>query len=76
MNVKTASFKTVVGLFVLGLAVQASAAEKMYGVFMVVKGGVQIQSPGKPESAAKVGAKAPDFQAPAYYRGKFTSVKL
>jgi hypothetical protein len=25
---------------------------------------------------AKVGAKAPDFQAPAYYRGGFTSVKL
>lgn len=57
MSVKTASLNTVVGLFVLGLAVQVSAAEKMYGVFMVVKGGVQIQSPGKPESAAKVGAK-------------------
>lgn len=27
-------------------------------------------------STAKVGTKAPDFQAPAYYRGKFTSVKL
>ena len=25
---------------------------------------------------AKVGTKAPDFEAPAYYRGKFTSVKL
>jgi len=25
---------------------------------------------------AKVGAKAPDFEAPAYYRGTFTSVKL
>ena len=25
---------------------------------------------------AKVGTKAPDFQAPAYYRGEFTSVKL
>ncbi len=24
----------------------------------------------------KVGGKAPDFQAPAYYQGKFTSVKL
>ncbi len=24
----------------------------------------------------KVGGKAPDFQAPAYYKGKFTSVKL
>jgi len=27
-------------------------------------------------SLAKVGAKAPDFQAPAYYKGKFTTVKL
>ena len=25
---------------------------------------------------ARVGQKAPDFQAPAYYKGKFTSVKL
>ncbi len=25
---------------------------------------------------AKVGSKAPDFQAPAYYRGEFTEVKL
>ncbi len=25
---------------------------------------------------AKVGAKAPDFVAPAYYRGEFTEVKL
>jgi peroxiredoxin (alkyl hydroperoxide reductase subunit C) len=25
---------------------------------------------------ARVGQKAPDFQAPAYYRGKFTNVKL
>jgi len=27
-------------------------------------------------STAKVGTKAPDFQAPAYYRGEFTTVKL
>ena len=26
--------------------------------------------------SAKVGGKAPDFQAPAYYQGKFTTVKL
>ena len=26
--------------------------------------------------SAKVGTKAPDFEAPAYHRGKFTSVKL
>jgi peroxiredoxin (alkyl hydroperoxide reductase subunit C) len=25
---------------------------------------------------AKVGQKAPDFEAPAYYQGKFTNVKL
>ena len=25
---------------------------------------------------AKVGQKAPDFQAPAYYKGEFTTVKL
>ncbi len=25
---------------------------------------------------AKVGAKAPDFEAPAYYKGEFTTVKL
>jgi peroxiredoxin (alkyl hydroperoxide reductase subunit C) len=25
---------------------------------------------------AKVGSKAPDFEAPAYYKGKFGSVKL
>ena len=25
---------------------------------------------------ARVGAKAPDFEAPAYYKGEFTSVKL
>jgi len=26
--------------------------------------------------AARVGSKAPDFTAPAYYKGEFTSVKL
>lgn len=25
---------------------------------------------------ARVGQKAPDFQAPAYYHGKFTNIKL
>jgi len=25
---------------------------------------------------AKVGSKAPDFEAPAYYQGTFTNVKL
>jgi hypothetical protein len=27
-------------------------------------------------ATARVGQKAPDFQAPAYYRGAFTNVKL
>ncbi len=30
----------------------------------------------KKMSLARVGAKAPDFEAPAYYKGGFTSVKL
>ncbi len=29
-----------------------------------------------PMITAKVGAKAPDFEAPAYYKGDFTAVKL
>lgn len=29
-----------------------------------------------PMTLARVGYKAPDFEAPAYYRGKFGSVKL
>ncbi len=30
----------------------------------------------KEETMIKVGKKAPDFEAPAYHQGKFTSVKL
>ena len=30
----------------------------------------------KPKMLAKVGAKAPDFTAPAYHQGPFTTVKL
>jgi len=29
-----------------------------------------------PRMTARVGQKAPDFQAPAYYKGAFTNVKL
>ena len=29
-----------------------------------------------PKMLARVGQKAPDFNAPAYYRGSFTNVKL
>jgi peroxiredoxin (alkyl hydroperoxide reductase subunit C) len=39
----------------------------------------QTEEPFKKESSmeiAKVGTKAPDFEAPAYYKGSFTSVKL
>jgi peroxiredoxin (alkyl hydroperoxide reductase subunit C) len=31
---------------------------------------------GSPMVMARVGAKAPDFQAPAYHKGKFINVKL
>ncbi len=40
---------------------------------------VQAEATGKKEAtkmSARVGQKAPDFIAPAYYRGGFTSVKL
>ena len=30
----------------------------------------------EPQMTARVGQKAPDFTAPAYYKGGFTSVKL
>ena len=30
----------------------------------------------KEMDTVKVGSKAPDFQAPAYYKGSFTNVKL
>jgi hypothetical protein len=29
-----------------------------------------------PRMTARVGQKAPDFQAPAYYKGAFTNIKL
>jgi peroxiredoxin (alkyl hydroperoxide reductase subunit C) len=32
--------------------------------------------PTEKTMAARVGQKAPDFSAPAYYRGAFTNVKL
>ena len=38
-----------------------------------------IEEPSQKESnmeIAKVGIKAPDFEAPAYYKGTFTTVKL
>lgn len=34
------------------------------------------QEPKEPAMTARVGQKAPDFTAPAYYKGGFTSVKL
>ena len=40
---------------------------------------VQSESASKkevPKMTARVGQKAPEFMAPAYYRGGFTSVKL
>ncbi len=32
--------------------------------------------PKEEKMTAKVGQKAPDFNAPAYYKGEFTNVKL
>jgi peroxiredoxin (alkyl hydroperoxide reductase subunit C) len=32
--------------------------------------------PKETTMTARVGQKAPDFQAPAYYQGKFTNIKL
>ena len=38
----------------------------------------EISQPQKEKTTmtARVGQKAPDFEAPAYYRGKFTNIKL
>jgi AhpC/TSA family len=53
-----------------------------------VTGTVSVEKPGEPQSTqtpvekkenlmtARVGQKAPDFTAPAYYKGGFTTVKL
>lgn len=53
-----------------------------------VSGSVAGQEPGEPQPtetptkkeekivAARVGQKAPDFTAPAYYQGGFTTVRL
>jgi len=49
-----------------------------------VLGAPAAPAPGTPPAeprkeermVAKVGQKAPDFQAPAYYKGAFTTVKL
>jgi hypothetical protein len=49
----------------------------------VVGGPSSDEAPEKPEgtreermTTARVGQKAPDFQAPAYHKGAFTNVKL
>jgi peroxiredoxin (alkyl hydroperoxide reductase subunit C) len=49
----------------------------------VIGGGPASHAPSAPETArkeaivtARVGQKAPDFTAPAYFRGGFTSVSL
>jgi peroxiredoxin (alkyl hydroperoxide reductase subunit C) len=36
----------------------------------------KIESKKEITMVARVGEKAPDFQAPAYFQGEFTSVKL
>jgi peroxiredoxin (alkyl hydroperoxide reductase subunit C) len=43
----------------------------------IIKGGCMADQPqGCARTTARVGQKAPDFEAPAYYRGKFTNIKL
>jgi hypothetical protein len=39
-------------------------------------GGVPGESRRSTMTTARVGQKAPDFEAPAYYRGAFTNIKL
>lgn len=38
--------------------------------------GTPVPQKETPVMTARVGQKAPDFQAPAYYKGAFTTVKL
>ena len=61
-------------------------AEEPKGCARTTGSVVGQQPPAAPESqpeprkemimTARVGQKAPDFQAPAYYQGKFTNIKL
>jgi peroxiredoxin (alkyl hydroperoxide reductase subunit C) len=37
---------------------------------------IQETIPKETKMIARVGEKAPDFQAPAYFKGQFTSIKL
>jgi peroxiredoxin (alkyl hydroperoxide reductase subunit C) len=37
---------------------------------------ISPEQPKEVPMTARVGKKAPDFEAPAYYRGEFTTVKL
>ena len=36
----------------------------------------EITTKEEAQMTARVGAKAPDFTAPAYYKGEFTTIKL
>lgn len=40
------------------------------------KGEIFVEEKEMNMDTAKVGSKAPDFRAPAYYQGEFTEVKL
>jgi hypothetical protein len=51
----------------------AGVGEKTNGAEKALPEKVEVK---EVRMTARVGAKAPDFQAPAYYRGAFTSVKL
>jgi hypothetical protein len=64
------------------MADQPTACARVTGAVI----GEKPNDTSKPESAeqrkemtvmtARVGQKAPDFQAPAYFQGKFTNIKL
>ncbi|MBC6938717.1 MAG: redoxin domain-containing protein [Anaerolineales bacterium] len=62
------------------MAEQPKGCARITGAVLGEKPSAQpaAESPEKKETimTARVGQKAPDFEAPAYYRGEFTSVKL
>lgn len=57
MSVKTAPMIVVASMAFFSFSSKVAAADKMYGVFMVVKGDVQVVSNDKKTTPAKVGSK-------------------
>jgi hypothetical protein len=61
------------------MAEQAAGCARPTGAVVGEQAPAEKQEPVTKEIkmvTARVGAKAPDFSAPAYYRGGFTTVKL